>query len=169
MRLKYSDELRICIESVYDLNRVVIRDGYVDISGTILTPQTPITREINARLFVCLNIQLIELRNNSRYYYMLYPSDILRVSDDVFIIINHTNFTTDSIGNEMIIHKPYDSENKFIPKELSCGFMAPTTVHKDICNYSVGSICNMYPVMKNTKLFYSIQLTTKYPYLFLYV
>ena len=169
MRLEYSDELMICIEAVYDIDRVDVRDGFVYIKGTIMTPRSSMTHQENARLFVCLNVQLIELRKNSRYYYMLYPSDILRLSDNIFIIINHTNFTTDSVGNDMIIHRPYDTANKFIPEELSMGFNAPTRVHKDICNYSVGSICNLYPVMKHSKLFYSIQLTSNYPYLFLYV
>lgn len=169
MRFKYSDELRICIEAVYDINRLDVHNGFVYIDGSIMTPRSSMTHQENARLFVCLNVQLIELRKNSRYYYMLYPSDILRLSDNIFIIINHTNFTTDSVGTDMIIHRPYDTANKFIPEELSDGFTAPTCVHKDICNYSTGSICNLYPVMKHSKLFYSIQLTSKYPYLFLYV
>lgn len=169
MRFRYSDEMRICIEAVHDLNIVYIEDGYVHLDGTILSPHTSMTQYEISRLFVCLNVQLLELRNNGRYYYMLYPHDIIRLTGDIFIIINHTNFTTDTIGNDMIIHKPYDTECNFIPKELSRGFNAPTCVHKDICNYSVGAICSIYPIMKNTKLDYSVRLVMSYPYLFLYV
>jgi len=171
MRFERTDQLMICIRKVYDLNCVTLDGDAVSISGTKLTAHTPMSHCDNVRLFICLNIQLLELRKNGYYHYILTPEDIIRVSKDVYIIAKHHHFTNDSYKeSSIVIHKPHDGVDPvFVAPEMRNTLGYPLYVHMCVCNYSVAAICNLYTIHKHSKLYYAVRLSMVHPYLFLYV
>jgi hypothetical protein len=170
MRFDLSDGLVTCIKSVYDMDQLDISDdNKIIIDGTLLNDDTPMTHADNVTLFVCLNIQLIALRTIGKHIYMIEPRDVIRTYNNVFIIVGHEHYTPDTYNDQLVIHKPYDVKSKFIVNELSDNMMYPHYVPKHVGNGSVSRICNLYQVDKHSKLYYAIQLSSSYPYLFLYI
>ena len=170
MKFDYSDEMVTCIKSVYDMDKVeILENNKIVIHGTLMNTNTPMTHTDNVNLFVGLNIQLIALRSVGKHLYMIEPRDVIRTPDNVFIIVGHENITVDTYHDDVVIHKPFDSQSKFISKELIDNKMYPLYVPKYVGNYSVSCICNLYKIEKHSKLYYAVQLSSSYPYLFLYV
>jgi len=170
MRFDLSDELVTCIKSVYDMDQVDISDdNHIMIHGTLLNDDTQMTHTDNVTLFVCLNIQLIALRTMGSHVYMIEPKDVIRTHDNVFIIVGHENSTPDTYNDQIVIHKPYDVKSKFIANELYDNMIYPIYVPRDVGNSSISRICNLYEIGKHSKLYYAVQLSSSYPYLFLYI